>query len=156
MIAGPMFAGKTEELLRRVHRAQLAGLDVQVFGHRLDTRGGAERLSTHAGRSAPARLVEQAAQLRAAIGATRPDLVAIDEAQFFGPPIVPVIEELLAAVSTLAHPTARWAARSRTRHAPLPPARAGGACPPARCLPATGSIAQPRRLIRPSPRWSRV
>ena len=97
MIAGPMFAGKTEELLRRVHRAQLAGLDVQVFGHRLDTRGGAERLSTHAGRSAPARLVEQAAQLRAAIGATRPDLVAIDEAQFFGPPIVPVIEELLAA-----------------------------------------------------------
>src|SRR5699024_940171 len=45
----------------------------------------------------PGRLVEQAAQLRAAIGATRPDLVAIDEAQFFGPPIVPVIEELLAA-----------------------------------------------------------
>lgn len=95
MIAGPMFAGKTEELLRRVHRSRLAGLEVEVIGHRLDTRGGAERLSTHAGRSTPARMLGSADQLRLGPGATRPDIVAIDEVQFFGTAIVPVIEELL-------------------------------------------------------------
>lgn len=97
MIAGPMFAGKSEELLRRVHRAQLAGLEVAVIGHRLDSRGGADRLSTHAGRSTPARMLEDANQLSALAGAVRPDIVAIDEAQFFGPRIVPEIEGLLGA-----------------------------------------------------------
>lgn len=106
MIAGPMFAGKTEELLRRVHRARLAGLDVEVIGHRLDARGGADRLSTHIGRSTPARMLEDAGQLRElrgtpGAGVSRrdgvPDIVAVDEAQFFGPGIVPVIEELLEA-----------------------------------------------------------
>ena len=99
MIAGPMFAGKTEELLRRVHRARLAGLDVEVIGHRLDARGGADRLSTHIGRSIPARMMEDVEQLRELLGAPDragvPHIVAVDEAQFFGPGIVPVIEELL-------------------------------------------------------------
>lgn len=95
VIAGPMFAGKTEELLRRVHRAQLAGLHVEVVGHRLDDRGGAGRLSTHAGRSSPARMLADAAQLREAMAGARPDLLALDEAQFFGPALVPVLEELL-------------------------------------------------------------
>lgn len=100
MIAGPMFAGKTEELLRRVHRARLAGLVVEVIGHRLDSRGGAGRLSTHAGRSTPARMLERAEQLRIPPGAEEPDIpdiIAIDEAQFFGPALVPAIEALLGA-----------------------------------------------------------
>ena len=57
VIAGPMFAGKTEELLRRVHRARLAGRRVEVVGHSLDDRGGADRLSTHLVRSTPARML---------------------------------------------------------------------------------------------------
>ncbi len=97
MIAGPMFAGKTEELLRRVHRAQLAGRQVEVIGHRLDTRPGAEVLRTHVGRTAPARMLAAPEPLRELLDDPRPDLVAIDEAQFFGPRIVPIVEELLAA-----------------------------------------------------------
>lgn len=103
VIAGPMFAGKTEELLRRVHRARLAALTVEVIGHRLDDRGGADRLSTHTGRSTPARMLERAEQLRlpeASEGSGAPavpDIIAIDEAQFFGSDLVPVIESLLEA-----------------------------------------------------------
>lgn len=95
-----MFAGKTEELLRRVHRARLAGLRVEVIGHRLDARGGADRLSTHIGRSTPARMLERADELGDLLrqaGAERPDLVAIDEAQFFCPPLLPAVEDLLEA-----------------------------------------------------------
>lgn len=97
MIAGPMFAGKTEELLRRVHRARLAGLRVEVVGHRLDDRGGADRLHTHVGRSTPARMLSAADDLLDLLADPRPDILAIDEAQFFGPPIVPVIARLLEA-----------------------------------------------------------
>lgn len=95
VIAGPMFAGKTEELLRRVHRARLAGLEVEVIGHHLDVRGGADRLSTHTGRSAPARMLARAEELGVPPVAECPDIVAIDEAQFFGPSIVAVVEEIL-------------------------------------------------------------
>ena len=97
VIAGPMFAGKTEELLRRVHRARLAGLRVEVVGHRLDERGGADQLSSHAGRSLPARMLEHAEELLELTGEGRPHTIAIDEAQFFGPPLVPVIHRLLDA-----------------------------------------------------------
>ncbi|MBP2408359.1 thymidine kinase [Brachybacterium fresconis] len=97
VIAGPMFAGKTEELLRRVHRARLAGLQVEVVGHRLDDRGGPERLSTHIGRTVPARMLETADAVLEVLEGRAPDLVAIDEAQFFGPRIIPVIEQLLTA-----------------------------------------------------------
>lgn len=97
MIAGPMFAGKTEELLRRVRRARLAGLRAEVIGHRLDARGGGDRLSTHAGREVAARMLEDAQELAGLIDPQQVDLVAIDEAQFFGPEIVPVIEQLLEA-----------------------------------------------------------
>src|SRR5690625_5924690 len=54
VIVGPMFAGKTEELLRRVGRARLAGLDVEVVSHAIDTRGDHAQLLTHTGRSEPA------------------------------------------------------------------------------------------------------
>ena len=40
VISGPMFAGKTEELLRRVRRAQVGGREVEVLSHVLDTRRG--------------------------------------------------------------------------------------------------------------------
>ncbi|MGO1283894.1 MAG: thymidine kinase [Brachybacterium sp.] len=97
VIAGPMFAGKTEELLRRVRRARLAGLRAEVTGHRLDERGGGGRLSTHTGRSTSARMLEDAEELLALTLEDPPDLIAIDEAQFFGPAIVPVIQQLLEA-----------------------------------------------------------
>ena len=53
VVCGPMFAGKTEELLRRVRRAVIAGRRVVVFTHALDTRHGADRVASHIGRDFP-------------------------------------------------------------------------------------------------------
>lgn len=97
VIAGPMFAGKTEELLRRVRRARLAGLEVEVFGHRLDDRSGEDRLGTHLGRTLAARMVDAPEELLPLREGERPDIVAIDEAQFLGPGLVPVVEALTGA-----------------------------------------------------------
>ena len=47
VVCGPMFAGKSEELLRRVRRAQLAGLAVEVVNHALDDRHAAGRVASH-------------------------------------------------------------------------------------------------------------
>jgi thymidine kinase len=93
VIAGPMFAGKTEELLRRVRRAAIAGRKVVVLSHALDTRNGGSRIASHAGLDAPSRTAASAAEI--------PDLVddgthivAIDEAHFFGPDLVAVVGDL--------------------------------------------------------------
>lgn len=91
-----MFAGKTEELLRRARRASIAGRRVVVISHALDTRAGGDRISSHAGLDAPSRKVASAAEIDGAIGDDAPDLVAIDEAQFFGPELVPVVGDLAA------------------------------------------------------------
>lgn len=97
VIAGPMFAGKSEELLRRVDRARRAGRRVEVVGHRLDDRAGPARLSTHRGASLPARMLAEPRMLLTLLEGERPNLLALDEAQFFGPDLVPVLEELLGA-----------------------------------------------------------
>jgi thymidine kinase len=90
-----MFAGKTEELLRRVRRAVIAGLRVEVLTHELDTREGADRVSSHAGLAHPSVTVPSAADVVAAVGGDA-DLVAIDEAHFFGAGLVDAIAELAA------------------------------------------------------------
>jgi thymidine kinase len=96
VIAGPMFAGKTEELLRRVRRAAIAGQRVVVISHSLDTRAGANRVASHAGLDAPSRAVGSAEEIPAALGSAELDIVAIDEAQFFGPPLLDVVRALAA------------------------------------------------------------
>jgi thymidine kinase len=94
VIAGPMFAGKTEELLRRVRRAAIAGQRVVVFSHSLDTRAGSDRIASHAGLDAPSRAVSSAEEIVAAVAGDDYDIVAIDEAQFFGPPLLDVVRGL--------------------------------------------------------------
>jgi len=96
VIAGPMFAGKTEELLRRVRRAAIAGQRVVVFSHSLDTRAGGDRIASHAGLDAPSRVVGSAEEIATVVGAEEYDIVAIDEAQFFGPSLYDVVRELAA------------------------------------------------------------
>jgi thymidine kinase len=93
VICGPMFAGKTEELLRRVRRAVIAGRHVVVVGHALDARHAADRLTSHAGLDHPSITVSTAAEIEQAV---MPDteIVAIDEAQFFGADLVPVVTGL--------------------------------------------------------------
>jgi thymidine kinase len=92
VIAGPMFAGKTEELLRRVRRAVIAGRRVEVFTHELDSRGKG-RIASHAGLDFPSRAVSSASAVAREADAAV-DLVAIDEAHFFGTELVPVAEDL--------------------------------------------------------------
>lgn len=99
VIAGPMFAGKTEELIRRVQRARLAGRSVAVISHSFDTRGGSSRLHTHTGASVPARMSADASMLVDALAEgieqQGADLVAIDEAQFFGPELLELVGGVL-------------------------------------------------------------
>jgi thymidine kinase len=91
-----MFAGKTEELLRRVRRAAIAGQRVVVLSHALDNRAGAGRVASHAGLEAPSRAVGSAEEIVAAVETEDLDIVAIDEAQFFGPSLVDVVHGLAA------------------------------------------------------------
>ena len=93
VIAGPMFAGKTEELIRRVRRAAIAGRAVQVFTHDLDRRDRVGSISSHAGAAFPSASAGSVEELRALV---RPEteLLAVDEAQFFAADIVPLTNEL--------------------------------------------------------------
>ena len=94
VICGVMFSGKSEELIRRVRRAIIAKKKVQVFKSHLDERySGIYHVSSHDGRSVeavPIDTPEQIAQL------VQPDtqVVAIDEAQFLDPSIVPLATSL--------------------------------------------------------------
>ena len=93
LICGSMFSGKTEELIRRLRRAEIAKQRVQVFSHRLDTRHGESRVASHSGanwESLPAQNAEQILE-RLDPEAT---VVAIDEAQFFNWNIAEVVNAL--------------------------------------------------------------
>jgi thymidine kinase len=93
VIAGGMFSGKSEELVRRMRRASIARQRVQVFKPRADTRHEADRLITRDQRELAAHTVADSAALRAQL---EPDVqvVGVDEAQFFDDGIVALIEEL--------------------------------------------------------------
>lgn len=93
VICGSMFSGKTEELIRRVRRAQIARQRVQVFKHSLDARYAQREVASHNGLQLEAIPVENAAQLRALI-APETTVVAIDEGQFFDEGLVGLCEEL--------------------------------------------------------------
>src|SRR5690625_4888198 len=97
VVCGPMFAGKSEELLRRVRRATLAGLAVEVVNHTWDVRHGVGQVASHAGLSVPAHAVEDVDALRGLVGGRGLDLLAIDEAQFFGPDLIPLVSDLARA-----------------------------------------------------------
>ncbi len=93
VVCGSMFSGKTEELIRRVKRATIARQSVQVFKPRLDTRYVAAMVTAHSGAQLDAMSVEEAGEILTAL---RPDteVVAVDEAQFFGWDICEVCSEL--------------------------------------------------------------
>lgn len=95
VIAGPMFSGKTEELIRQVKRATIGKKKAQVFKPKLDNRYGTEpKLHSHAGISFDSTLIEKASDVLTQVE-PRTELVAIDEAQWFGLELVPVVKKLL-------------------------------------------------------------
>jgi thymidine kinase len=94
VIAGVMFSGKSEELIRRIRRALIARRRVQVFKSHLDDRyGGITRISSHTGAEIEAAPVDGSAEIFRQV---RPDseVVAIDEAQFLDDGIVAVATSL--------------------------------------------------------------
>ncbi len=82
IICGSMFSGKTEELIRRVRRAEIARQHVQVFKPKLDNRYSVSEVASHNGEQTPAEVIERASEI---LEILRPEttVVAIDEAQFF-------------------------------------------------------------------------
>jgi thymidine kinase len=98
VLHGPMFAGKTTELLARVAEARARGERVLVVKPARDTRYSADELVSHAGARIPAlnaRVASDIAELTDR-EALRPSLVAIDEIHFFASDAVAPIERLLA------------------------------------------------------------
>jgi thymidine kinase len=94
VIAGVMFSGKSEELIRRVRRAIIARKKVQVFKSHLDERyAGIYAISSHDGRTVEAIPVDSAAQISTTLDPAA-HVVAIDEAQFLDAAIVDVATSL--------------------------------------------------------------
>ena len=97
VVAGVMFSGKSEELIRRVRRALIAGRRVQLFKSHLDDRyGGQFRISSHDGREIDAEPVSSSVQVAGKIGPST-QVVAIDEAQFLDDGICEVVDALADA-----------------------------------------------------------
>lgn len=95
VVCGPMFSGKTEELIRRVKRAQIAKQRVQIFKPAIDIRYGAEEVVSHSSQAIKAEPVENAVDILIRLkDSTR--VVAIDEVQFFDENIITVVTKLAA------------------------------------------------------------
>ncbi len=95
VICGSMFSGKTEELIRRVRRAQYANQKTQVFKSSLDNRYGIATINSHSKQAIEAIAIGKPGDILIHL---EPDtlVVAIDEAQFFDESIVEVCHKLAA------------------------------------------------------------
>ncbi|MBT8306660.1 MAG: thymidine kinase [Maribacter sp.] len=92
VICGSMFSGKTEELIRRLKRAQFAKQKVEIFKPMVDTRFHEEKVVSHDANEIRSTPVPAAANIR--ILADTCDVIGIDEAQFFDDEIVTVCNDL--------------------------------------------------------------
>ena len=92
VITGSMFSGKTEELIRRLRRAQFAGLKVEIFKPSLDKRYSETRVVSHDDKSIVSTPVDHATAILLLAGDVK--VVGIDEAQFFDNAIVDVCNKL--------------------------------------------------------------
>lgn len=95
LIWGCMFSGKTEELIRRARRCLIADQNVFVFKPSTDDRFSEEKIETHDGENlACSEVVDSAEEIMAAIEVKKTDVVAIDEAQFFGEDLIECTQKL--------------------------------------------------------------
>lgn len=93
VVCGSMFSGKTEELIRRLRRAQIARQKIQVFKHSIDRRYSETSIASHNGLKESAIPVRDSIELRDRLDFTA-DLIAIDEVQFFDDGVVSLCDEL--------------------------------------------------------------
>jgi len=92
VVCGSMFSGKTEELIRRVKRAEFAGQKVEIFKPEMDVRYDEEEVVSHDANSIVSTPVESSGSIL--ILSNNAQVVAIDEAQFFDMELVSVCNQL--------------------------------------------------------------
>jgi thymidine kinase len=95
VICGSMFSGKTEELIRRLRRAQIARQKIQVFKPAIDLRYTDKAIASHNGLQEHAIPVNDSAALLQHLDPTA-DVIAVDEVQFFDAAIIDVCNDLAA------------------------------------------------------------
>lgn len=92
VITGSMFSGKTEELIRRLRRAQIARQKVAIFKPQIDVRYSGDHIVSHNEQKIPSVSVKNAEEILEKSQDAK--VVGIDEGQFFGPELVDVCEKL--------------------------------------------------------------
>ena len=93
VITGCMFSGKSEELIRRLKRAQIAKLQVQVFKPSIDTRYSSIEVVSHTGEKIKAEAVSNSKEILGKIS-NNVNVIGIDEAQFYDMEIINVIRDI--------------------------------------------------------------
>ena len=92
LICGSMFSGKTEELIRRIIRAQIAKQKTAIFKPKLDNRYSSEDIVSHNNRKLKSIIINNPSEIPNLIGDAT--VIGIDEAQFFGDEIIDICKEL--------------------------------------------------------------
>ena len=92
VVCGSMFSGKTEELIRRMRRAQFAHQNVEIFKPGIDVRYSEEDVVSHEGTTIPSTPVDSSQSILLLAGDS--DVIGIDEAQFFDEGIIDVCNQL--------------------------------------------------------------
>ncbi len=92
VVAGCMFSGKTEELIRRLRRAKIAKQNVKIFKPRIDNRYSSTEIVSHSEQSLPSILIDDINEVIKL--SDDAEVIGIDEAQFFKNDIVDVCNEL--------------------------------------------------------------
>src|SRR2546430_4953086 len=93
VICGPMFSGKTEELIRRLKRSVIAKRKVQVFKPRVDSRYDPEAVVSHSQQKMLSTVIDKPGEVLSKL-AQDVEVVGIDEVQFLGREIVPIVRNL--------------------------------------------------------------
>jgi thymidine kinase len=93
VIVGPMFSGKSEELIRRLRRAEIARQRVQIFKPVIDERYAANEIVSHSGLGISSENVAKGEEILAKL-LSRTEVVGIDEAQFLGEEVVNVCTKM--------------------------------------------------------------
>lgn len=92
VICGSMFSGKTEELIRRIRRAEIAKQRVKVFKPKIDNRYSEFSIVSHSEQSYPSEVIENAEEMLEKSFDT--EVIGIDEAQFFENNLVQICQDL--------------------------------------------------------------
>lgn len=95
IICGPMFSGKSEELIRRIRRAKIAKQRVAVYKHSLDNRTSIEHIASHNGTTIAAMHTKEVQVILDDVAAQETDIVGIDEVQFYSHDIISAIHALV-------------------------------------------------------------